>query len=80
MKDRFIIASLPNADLYNACVLSTLLYRAECWSLRARDEERLDAFDFRCQREILKVKWSQHFRNDNIRQKTRQPQLLNQDY
>ena len=56
-------------------VLSTLLYGAECWSLRDRDEKRLDAFDMRCQRKILKVKWSQHIRNDDIRQKTRQPQL-----
>ncbi|XP_072039784.1 uncharacterized protein [Amphiura filiformis] len=40
---------------YNACVLSTLLYAAECWTLTERDEARLDAFDMRCQRKILRV-------------------------
>ena len=41
---------------YNACVLSTLLYAAECWTLTERDEARLDAFDMRCQRKILRVR------------------------
>ena len=75
-KDRYI--NLPTKmQIYNACVLSTLLYGAECWTLKDRDEKRLDAFDMRCQRKILKVKWSQHIRNQDIRQKTGQPQLSN---
>ena len=60
---------------YNACVLSTLLYAAECWTLTERDEARLDAFDMRCQRKILRVRWSQHISNNCIRSKTKQPQL-----
>ena len=73
-KDRYI--SLPTKmQIYNACVLSTLLYGAECWSLKDRDEKRLDAFDMRCQRKILKIKWSQHIRNLDIRLKTCQTQL-----
>ena len=62
-------------QIYNACVLSTLLYGAECWTLKDRDEKRLDAFDMRCQRKILKIKWFQHIRNQDIRDKTNQPQL-----
>ncbi|XP_072019669.1 uncharacterized protein [Amphiura filiformis] len=38
---------------YNACVLSTLLYTAECWTLIERDEARLDTFDMRCQRKFF---------------------------
>ena len=60
---------------YNACVLSTLLYAAECWTLTERDEARLDAFDMRCQRKILRVVWSQHISNNTIRDRTKQPQL-----
>ena len=60
---------------YNACVLSTLLYPCECWTLTERDEARLDAFDMRCQRKILRVIWSQHITNSSIRSKIKQPQL-----
>ena len=60
---------------YNACVLSTLLYAAECWSLTERDEARLDVFDMRCQRKILWIVWSQHVSKKHIRSLTKQPQL-----
>ena len=75
-KDRYINLS-TNLKFYNACVLSTLLYAAECWSLTERDEARLDAFDMRCQRKILRIKWSQHVTNKHIRSVTKQPQLTN---
>ena len=62
---------------YNACVLSTLLYGAECWSLTERDEARLDAFDMQCQRKILRITWLQHKTNHYVRSLTKQPQLTN---
>ena len=62
---------------YNSCVLSTLLYAAECWSLTERDEARLDAFDMRCQRKILRIVWSQHITNKYVRSLTKQPVLSN---
>ena len=57
--------------------MSTLLYGAECWTLKDKDENRLDAFDMRCQRKILKIRWSQYVTNIDIRKKTNQPQLSN---
>ena len=59
---------------YNVCVLCTLLYDAECWTLTETDDSRLDAFDMRCQRKILRVTWSQHNSN-TISTRTTQPQL-----
>ena len=47
-------------QFYNACVMSTFLYGAECRTLKGKDEKRLDAFDMRCQRKILKIRWSQY--------------------
>ena len=73
-KDRNISLT-TKMKFYNACVLSTLLYATECWTLTERDEARLDVFDMRCQRKILKIVWSQHISNDNIRSRTKQPQL-----
>ena len=75
-KDRYISLS-TKLKFYNACVLSTLLYTAEYWSLTERDEARLDAFDKRCQRKILRIKWSLHVTNKHIRSVTKQPQLTN---
>ena len=73
-KDRYINLD-TKIKFYNACVLSTLLYSAECWSLTERDEARLDAFDMRCQRKILRITWSQHKTNEFIRSLTKKPQL-----
>ena len=42
---------------YNACVLSTLLYACECWTLTEHDEARRHAFDMRCQRKILRLSY-----------------------
>ena len=61
-KDRYINLNTKMKS-YNACVLSTLLYGAECWSLTERDEARLDASDMRCQRKILRITWLQHKTN-----------------
>ena len=75
-KNRYI--NLPTKmQFYNACVMSTFLYGAECWTLKGKVENRLDAFDMRCQRKILKIRWSQYVKNIDIRKKTNQPQLSN---
>ena len=37
------------------------------------DRRRLDLFDMRCQRRLLRVFWQQHVSNQSIRERTRQP-------
>ena len=34
--------------VYQACVLSTLLYRSECWTPHRKDLRKLDSFHHRC--------------------------------
>ena len=58
--------------IYNAVVISTLLYGAETWSTTRKQEQRLDAFDSRCLRMILKIKWWHRKRNSDIRETTQQ--------
>jgi len=53
-------------------VLSTLLYGAETWATTLTEEKGLDAFDMRCLRRILKVRWFHHTRNSEIRRRTGQ--------
>ena len=50
--------------VYQACVLSVLLYGSECWKPLKKQLKRLDPFHNRCVRTILgitnKQQWEQH--------------------
>ena len=43
--------------VYQACVLSTLLYGSETWTTYMRQEHRLNTFHMRCLRRILGITW-----------------------
>ena len=58
-------------NMYSALVVSVLLYGSEAWALA--DRRRLDVFDMRCQRRLLRVFWQQHISNHSIREGTKQP-------
>ena len=76
-KDRHLNLPRHQDEALNSCVLAALLYAAECWSLTERDEARLDAFDMRCRRKILRIVWSQHITNKYVHSLTKQPVLSN---
>ena len=46
-------------DIYQACVLSVLLYGSECWTPLRRDVRRLSAFHHRCVRTVFGISRSQ---------------------
>lgn len=52
--------------VYQACVLSTLLYGSEAWTLYAHQERRLNAFHMRNLRRLLSVTWQDHVSNKDI--------------
>jgi len=43
-------------------VFPVLLYAAETWTVNKEDEKRLLAFEMRCCRRILAVKWQDCFK------------------
>ena len=43
--------------VYQACVLSTLLYGSESWTTYAQQENRLESFHLRCLRRIMGITW-----------------------
>ena len=55
-------------EVYNACVVSKLLFSLECEALRKADRSRLDAFHCRCLRRILKIppSWISHVPNNIV--------------
>ena len=60
-------------NMYRALVVSVLLYGSEAWATTLADRRRLEVFDMRCQRRLLRVFWQQHVSNHSIRERTKQP-------
>ena len=52
--------------VYNACILSTLLYGSETWTPYARQEKRLNTFHLRSLRCILSISWQDKVTNTDI--------------
>ena len=53
-------------QVYQACVLSTLLYGSESWTLYTWQERRLNMFHLRCLRRILGISWQDHIPNTEV--------------
>ncbi len=60
-------------NMYRALVVSVLLYGSEALATTLADRRRLDVFDMRCQRRLLRVFWQQHISNQSIHERTKQP-------
>src|SRR6218665_3029736 len=56
--------------LYSAYVLPVFLYGAETWTLTKAMAAKVDAFDQWCQRRILRIHYSQHVTNAEVRRRT----------
>ena len=59
--------------VYQACVLSVLLYGSECWTPLRKDLKKLDSFRHRCICSTLGIsnrqQWAQHITSQSIRQR-----------
>ncbi len=52
--------------IYESCVLSVLLYGSETWPTYRREEHKLNAFHFRCLRQILGLSWQDRVLNTTM--------------
>ena len=57
------LSTRTKISVYQACVLSVLLYGSESWSLYPVQEEKLNVFHQRCLRRILTISWKDHVPN-----------------
>ncbi len=55
-----------NMAVYNACVISTLLYGSETWTMYAGQERRLNSFHLRSIRRILVISWQDKVTNADV--------------
>ena len=62
--------------IYNAVVLSVLLYGAETWPLSRTLAQLLQGFDSRALRTIEGIRWTDHITNAEIRERTGQLPVL----
>ena len=56
-------------NVYKACVISTLLYGSESWTMNAHQEKRLNVFHMRCLRRILGITWQDKVANKLVLEK-----------
>ena len=52
--------------VYNACVISTLLYGSESWPTYSRQEKTINVFHLRSLRKILGISWQGHVTNSDV--------------
>ena len=62
-------------DVYKACVISTLLYGSESWTMRAHQEKWLNVFHMRCLRRIKGITWQDKVTNKVVLEKAGIPSL-----
>lgn len=53
--------------LFNSNVLSVLLYGCETWKMNKEDERRLDVFQQKGLRRIMKIRWPMRISNEEVR-------------
>ena len=53
--------------LYKTLVVSILLYGCETWTLLADTERRIQAFEYKCLRRLLKISYRDHKTNEYVR-------------
>jgi len=60
------LTTATKVRLYQALVMSVLLYAAETWTLLAADLRTVEAFYMRCQRQISGIRWIDHISNATV--------------
>ncbi|HMW60562.1 MAG TPA: reverse transcriptase domain-containing protein, partial [Leptospiraceae bacterium] len=56
-------------SILRTCVFSVFMYACETWTLRKADRDRILAFEMRCYRRMLGIKWQQKITNVEIRKR-----------
>jgi len=54
-------------QVLKACVFPVATYACETWILQRADEHRITAFENKCYRKILRVRWVQRRTNESVR-------------
>ena len=73
--DISMLTTNTKMKVYQACVLSTLLYGSEAWTLYSRQEHRLNAFHLRCLRRLLGITRQERVPNSAVLAQAKTPSI-----
>ena len=62
--------------VYKACVLSTLLYASESWTMYTSQERKMNTFHMRCLRRILGITWRDKVTNNEVLERAGIPSMF----
>ena len=60
------ITLLTNVHLVKAMVFPIVMYGCESWTIKKTEHQRIDTFELRCLRRLLKVPWTARRSNQSI--------------
>ena len=60
------VTKATKMKVYQACVISILLYGSESWATKAHQENQLESFHMRCLRRIFGIKWHDRVTNTEV--------------
>ena len=63
------LRSNTKIKVYNACILPTLLYGCESWTLQARHMSRVQAVEMKYLRRVAGITWMDWVCNDEVRER-----------
>ena len=74
--DNTMLTISTKMKVYQACVLSTLLYGSETWTLYSHQECRLNTFHLRCFRRTLGITWLDRVPNKDVLAQAGEPSIF----
>jgi len=63
------ISIQTKVKIITTCIFSVLLYACETWTMRTHETNKLLAFEMRCYRRILHIRWQQKITNKEVRKR-----------
>ena len=72
----FFFISKLKKKLMKSCICSVVLYGSETWTLGKNEERAINAFETWCWRRMLKIKWTDRIRNDEVFRKVKEERVL----
>ena len=71
-----MLTTKTKMDVYKACVLSTLLYGSEAWTMYTRQERKLKTFHMRCLRKIQGIAWQDRIPDKDVLARAGMPSMF----
>ena len=62
---------MTKVQLFKTIVRSVLMYGCEAWKLTKTEAQKLDGFQYKCMKRILRIKWPQTMSHQQIQENTR---------